>query len=149
MLWIDAVRADITKQSVKAIGEDERIKSSDVQSSPASILRWLSTTADPWLLALITQTTSRIRSKVLAIWPGANAVISSRNPAMKTLTGPNGHTEIDVLVEEKLSNFSCAVLAWIRRLKGFVKRPKSCQSRTTWRLPWIMLVRTSYEAFVH
>lgn len=102
VFWIDATSADTIKQCFKSIGDDQQVNSSGDYESPQAALRWLSTLADPWLLIIDNADHEPNTIEVyLPYGPGANAIITSRNPTIKTLAGSRGHAEVDVLEQEE------------------------------------------------
>ncbi|MCJ1245767.1 hypothetical protein MMC30_002971 [Trapelia coarctata] len=102
VFWVDATTDNTIKQSFKAIKDDQQVESAGFGDTPDAILRWLATLTetDPWLLIIDNADYRPDKiEEYLPYGPGANAVITSRNPAMKTLSA--AYAEVDVLQEEE------------------------------------------------
>ncbi|MCJ1400361.1 hypothetical protein MMC11_003566 [Xylographa trunciseda] len=103
VFWIDATSDETAKQSFKSIVSDSEIDIPGAGDSPEQVLRRLSKLQTQWLL-IIDNADREHPGEIEPYLPygiGANAIITSRNPSMKTLASSNGHAKIDIMKDEE------------------------------------------------
>ena len=101
VIWVDATSDDTAKQSFKSIVNDSDLRIPGIGDSPELVLKRLSRIPTQWLLIIDNadrDTPDEIES-YLPYGAGSNAIITSRNPGMERLVGPEGHAQVDTMDE--------------------------------------------------
>ena len=101
VFWIDASNDETIKQSFKCIHVEPGKTGTVFSDSPDSILRSLSRLSEPWLLIFDNADGSPdVIEPYLPYGRAANALITSRNPGLRSLVDSGAYLSVDALTEE-------------------------------------------------
>ena len=98
VFWVDASTAETTELSLQDIATDRDARVSEVERSAKSVLQWLSSMEDDWLIVF--DNASDGVSEYMPMGNRGNFLFTSRNPNLARLVSAEDDVEVGDMEEE-------------------------------------------------